>query len=65
MAQLIALPSDKGPLWVNPDAVSSLEQHTDDEVILHMIGQSNGLRAKGEVDRIAAKLNSVRQREPV
>lgn len=64
MAKLIALPSDKGPLWVNPDAVSSLEQYSGDVVILHMIGQSTALIAKGEVDSVAAKLNSVTQREP-
>lgn len=67
MAQLIALPSAAfgGSVWVNPDAVGSVQVMNDEVSILKMIGTKDDIYVKGEPDWVASKLNSVRQREPV
>lgn len=69
MAQLIALPDadSENSLWINPDAVAMVVQADKDRVLLRLINDPVKARVyvKGEADRVAAKLNSVRQREPV
>lgn len=68
MAKLIALPlaNPKGStVWINPDAVSSLHEGHEGTSMLRIVGQSDVIYVQGDQPSIAAKLNSVRQREPV
>ncbi|RZJ47437.1 MAG: hypothetical protein EON87_00970 [Brevundimonas sp.] len=67
MAKLIALPSAAfdGSVWVNPDAVITLQQLNPETTYIRTIGDVKELYVKGAADWVAAKLNSVQQREPV
>ena len=69
MAKLIGLPDADSDtvLWINPDAVALVVQADEDRVLIRFIDDPLKTRVwvKGEADRVAAKLNSVKQREPV